>query len=53
MQNKCDSMLNKGNSSSRGRVNFRGPGRGNNIRHHQLKFCNTEINRMSDEIESV
>ena len=45
-------MTSKGNSSSRGRSNFRGRGRGNDNRNHQLKFCKTEINRKSDEIES-
>ena len=46
-------MPNKGNSSSRGRGNFRGRGRGNDNRNIQLRFCKTEINRKSDEIESI
>ena len=46
-------MPSKGNSSSRGRGNFRGRGRGNDNRNHQLRFCKTEINRKSDEIESI
>ena len=53
MQSKSDNMLSKGNSSSRGRGNFRGRGRGKDTRHHQLSFCRTEINRRSDELESV
>ena len=53
MQSKSDNMPSKGNSSSRGRGNFRGHGRGNDYRNYQLRFCNTEINRKSDEIESI
>ena len=53
MQSKGDNMLNKGHSTSRGRGNFRGLGRGNDNRHHQLSFCKTGINRKSDNIESV
>ena len=52
MQSKSDNMPSKGNSSSRGRGNFRGRGRGNDNRNYQLRFCKTEINRKSDEIES-
>ena len=50
MQSKSDTMLNKENSSSRGPGKFRGRGRGNDTRHHQLRLCKTEINRRSDEI---
>ena len=53
MQSKSDNMPSKGNSSSRGRGDFRGRGRGNDNRNHQLRFCKTEINRKSDEIESI
>ena len=53
MQSKSDNMPSKGNSSSRGRFNFRGRGRGNDNRNYQLRFCKTEINRKSDEIESI
>ena len=52
MQSKSNNMPSKGKSSSRGRGNFRGRGRGNDTRHHQLRFCKTEINKRSDEIES-
>ena len=53
MQSKSDNMPSKGNSSSRCRYNFRGRGRGNDNRNHQLRFCETEINRKSDEIKSI
>ena len=53
MQIKSDNMPSKGNSSSRGRGNFCGRGRGNDNRNYQLRFCKTEINRNSDEIESI
>ena len=53
MQSKSDNMPSKGNSSSRGRGNFRGRGRGNDNRNHQLRFCKAEINKKSDEIESL
>ena len=53
MQSESDNMPSKGNSSSRGRGNFRGRGRGHDTRHHQLRFCKTEINRRSDVIESI
>ena len=53
MQSKSDNMPSKGNSSSRGRGNFRKRGRGNDNRIHQLRFCKTEINRKSEEIESI
>ena len=53
MQCKSDNMPNKGNSTSPGRGNFRGRGRGNDNRNHQLRFCKTEINRKSNEIESI
>ena len=53
MQSKSDNMPSKGNSSSRGRGNFRGRGRGNDNRNYQLRFYKTEINRNSDEIESI
>ena len=53
MQRKSDIMLNKGNSSSRVHGNFRGRGRGYDIRHCQFRFCKTEINRRSVEIKSV
>ena len=46
-------MPTKGNSSSRGRGNFHGRGRHNDIRYHKLRFCKTEINRRSNEIKSV
>ena len=49
MQSKGDNMPSKGNSSSRGR----GRGRGNDNRNHQLRFCKTEIDRKSDEIEGI
>ena len=53
MQSESDNMPSKGNSSSRGRGIFRGRGRGHDTRHHQLRFCKTEINRRSDVIESI
>ena len=53
MQSKSDNMPSKGNSSSRGRGNFRGCGRGNDNRNYQLRFCRTEISRQSDEIKSI
>ena len=53
IQSKSDNMPSKENSSSSGRCNFRGRGRGNDTRHHQLRFCKTEINRRSDEIKGV
>ena len=53
MQGKSDNMPSKENSSSRGRGNFRERGRGNDNRNYQLRFCKTEINRKSDEIESI
>ena len=53
MQSKSDDMPSKGNSTSRGRGNFRGCGRGNDNRNHPLRFFKTEINRKSDEIESI
>ena len=53
MQSKSDNMPSKGNSSSQGRGNFCGRGGGNDNRNHQLRFCKTEINRKSDEIESI
>ena len=53
MQSKSDNLPSKGNSSSRGRGNFRGRGRGNDNHNYQLRFCKTEINRKSDEIESI
>ena len=53
MQSKSDNMPSKGNSSSRGRGNFRGRGRGNGNRNYQLRFCKTEINRKSDEIQGT
>ena len=53
MQSKSDNMPSEGNSSNRGRGNFRGRGRGNDNRNHQLRFCKTEINRKSDEIERI
>ena len=53
MQSKSDNIPSKGNSSSRGRSNFRGRGRGYDNRNYQLSFCKTEINRNSDEIESI
>ena len=53
LQSKSDNMPSEGNSSSRGRGNFCGRGRGNDSRIHQKRFCKTEINRKSDEIESI
>ena len=53
MQNKSDNMPSKDNSSSRGNSNFRGRERGNDNRNHQLRFCKTEINRKSNEIEGI
>ena len=53
MQSKSDNMPSKGYSSSQGHCNFRGRGRGNDNRNHQLRFCMTEINRKSNEIESI
>ena len=53
MQSKSDNMPSKGNSSSRGRGNSRGRGRGNDNRNYQLRFCKTQINRKSDEIEGI
>ena len=53
MQSKSDNMPSKGNSSSRGRGNFRGRRRGYDNRNHQLRFCKTEINSKSDEIKSI
>ena len=50
---QSDNMPSKGNSLSRGRGNFHGRRLDNNIRHHQLRFCKTEINRRSDVIESI
>ena len=44
MQSKSDDMPSKGNISSR---------RGNDNRNYQFRFCKTEINRKSDEIESI
>ena len=40
-------------SLSRGSGYFRERGRGNDTRYHQLRFCKTEINGRSGEIESV
>ena len=53
MQCNGDNMPSEGNSLNRGRGNFRGRGRGNDNRYHQLRFCKTEINRKSHEIESI
>ena len=53
MQKTSDNMPSMGNSLSRGRGNFRGRGRGNDNRNYQLRVCQTEINRKSDEIESI
>ena len=52
-QSKSDNMPSKRNSSSRGRGNFRRRGQGNDNRNYQLRFCKTEINRKSAEIESI
>ena len=53
MHSKSVNMPSKGNSSSRDRSNFRGRERGNDNPNHQLRFCTTERNRKSDEIESI
>ena len=46
-------MPSKGNSSNRGRGNFRGRERGNGNRNYHVRFCKIEINRKSDEIEGI